>query len=244
MEQSKKEENIVNKSDEANKEKDSEEKVQLIEKKTIHTNDAERPKSVKIPKSYPIPSNIEPNNLGFEIQFYIIYEEKYIKQRIIQPIVQREIVKMTQVVVNLLIKDKSGKIYPYDKPRIKAANSRTSYQNIINKPYNKSNIPTNSGKMERVIAVNARTLDQKIIYPMACKKTDIFAEIEEKLYFEFPELKSKKIYFVANWNVVERSFTFERNGIKSGDTILIREMNMQRSIELNKYFVKMKLLNL
>ena len=78
--------------------------------------------------------------------------------------------------------------------------------------------------MEEIIAVNFISLNYNINYPMACKKTDIFSKIEEKLYREFPELKSKKIYFIANGIVVDRSSTFEKNKIKSGNTILINEI--------------------
>ena len=77
--------------------------------------------------------------------------------------------------------------------------------------------------MEAIIAVNFISLNDNINYPMACKKTDIFSKIEEKLYHEFPQLKSKKIYFIANGNIVDRSSTFEQNKIKNGTTILIRE---------------------
>ena len=77
--------------------------------------------------------------------------------------------------------------------------------------------------METIIAVNFASLDQKINFPMACKKTDIFENIVVKLYNEFPNLKYHKIYFIANGNVVNRSLTFEQNKIKNGTTILIRE---------------------
>ena len=77
--------------------------------------------------------------------------------------------------------------------------------------------------MEEIIAVNFVSLNKTINYPMACRKTDVFSKIEKKLYQEFPNLKSKKIYFVANGNVVNRSYTFEQNKIENGNTILINE---------------------
>ena len=46
--------------------------------------------------------------------------------------------------------------------------------------------------MEKIIAVNFVSLNNNITFPMACRKTDIFENIEEKLYHEFPSLKSKK----------------------------------------------------
>ena len=85
-------------------------------------------------------------------------------------------------------------------------------------------INISSALMETIIAVNFISLNYNISYPMACRKTDIFANIEKKLYHEFPILKSKKIYFIANGNIVDRSSTFEQNQIKNGNTILINEV--------------------
>ena len=77
--------------------------------------------------------------------------------------------------------------------------------------------------METIMAVVFVSLDNNINYPMACRKTDIFKNIEKKLYLEFPILKSKKIYFVANGNIVNSSYTIEQNKIENGNTILIYE---------------------
>ena len=111
--------------------------------------------------------------------------------------------------------------------------TRTEEKHLTKKEYvpytpygSKIQIPIigpNTEKMETIIAVNFTSLDQKINYPIACKKTDIFQNVEFKLYNEFPYLKNKKIYFVANGNVVNRSLTFEQNQITSGTTILIKE---------------------
>ena len=81
-----------------------------------------------------------------------------------------------QVVFQPYIQDKNGNIYIYDKPRIKAANSSNLDQSIVNKAYNKSNIPSNSGAMEEVIAVNYRILD-KILFIHRLVKKQIFLMI-------------------------------------------------------------------
>ena len=103
------------------------------------------------------------------------------------------------------IKYNNGKILPYEKKENKSI--KTSHQ-----------------IMDSIIAFNFISLNYNINYPMACKKTDIFSNIEKKLYHEFPILKSKQIYFVANGNAIDRSLTFEQNKIKSGNTILINEI--------------------
>ena len=100
------------------------------------------------------------------------------------------------------------------------------YKNGIIAPYDVKNqkqiIGTNTENMETIIAVNFTSLDQKINYPMACKKTDIFENIVVKLYNEFPNLKYKKIYFIANGNIINRSLTIAENKIENGTAILIK----------------------
>ena len=103
------------------------------------------------------------------------------------------------------IQYKNGKILPYEKKE------------------NKS-ILTSTNMMETIIAVNFISLSYNINYPMACKKTDIFSKIEKKLYQEYPILKSKKIYFISNGNVIDKALTFQQNQINSGSTILINEI--------------------
>ena len=66
--------------------------------------------------------------------------------------------------------------------------------------------------------------DHIIIYPITYKNSDIFSKLEEKLYLEYPDLKNKNIYFIANGNIINRTFTVEKNKIKNGNTILIKEI--------------------
>jgi hypothetical protein len=63
--------------------------------------------------------------------------------------------------------------------------------------------------------------DQTINYSLECEKSDIFPEVEEKLYSDFPELKQKNISFFANGNIINRTVTLEENGIQNGNIILI-----------------------
>ena len=142
---------------------------------------------------------------GLEIQHYIMKEEQNIEKTIIQPLTKNEVRKIDRIRYVPYIEYKSGIIAPYD-----VKNQKQIFE-------------SNTEKMETIIAVNFTSLDQNINYPMACKKTDIFENILVKLYNEFPNLKYKKIYFIANGNVVNRSLTFEQNKIKNGTTILIRE---------------------
>ena len=51
--------------------------------------------------------------------------------------------------------------------------------------------------------------------------TDDFAKIEEKLYIEYPDLRNKNIYFLANGNIMDRRRTLEQNKITNACQILI-----------------------
>ena len=74
---------------------------------------------------------------------------------------------------------------------------------------------------EKIISIMYFIPDKNIHYPIPCNKSDSFAKIENKLFEEFPELKSKNIYYLANGNTVNKTATLKENKIKNGDTILI-----------------------
>lgn len=183
---------------------DRKKKVEFKESSSSKNIDEKKPKLPIAPNSYLVPPSIKIGNLEYEIQPYIMYEEQHIKQHItkniIQPIIQKEVRPIMRKIYVPYIQNRNGNIYPYEKKTINA----------------------NPEKMETTIAVNFISPDQSN-YPMVWHKTEIFADIVERLYKEFPELKSKKLFFMANGNLVNRSFTFEQNKIKTGTNILINE---------------------
>ena len=48
---------------------------------------------------------------------------------------------------------------------------------------------------EKPMAVNFRTVDQRINFPMICYYSQNFSELEQNLYTDFPDLKSGKYCF-------------------------------------------------
>ena len=74
------------------------------------------------------------------------------------------------------------------------------------------------------MAIIFMSTDQTIHFPIACKNSDVFSKLEEKLYLEYPKLKNKNIFFIANGNIINRSANIEQNRIKNGDTILIKDV--------------------
>ncbi len=53
-------------------------------------------------------------------------------------------------------------------------------------------------------------------YAVTCIKTDIFAEVEEKLYRQYPRFRETNNSFIANGNLVLRFKTIAENRIGNG----------------------------
>ena len=75
------------------------------------------------------------------------------------------------------------------------------------------------------MAIFFSLLDFKINRPIACKNSDTFVSIEEKLYNEYPELKNNENFFLVNGRKIKRFLTIDENNIKDGDSILIYNIN-------------------
>ena len=103
---------------------------------------------------------------------------------------------------------------------------------------NQNNLFTDKINIDRktaeTFAVIFTYTDQGINYPIAYKNSDIFSKLEEQLYIEYPDLKKKKIYFLANGNIIDRKATIEKNKIKNGTTILIQEIEENEENEENE----------
>ena len=188
----------------------------------------------KLQKSSPLPHILKEEHITQNIVQPVTKKEtKVAKQAIIQPYIQREEKHITQTemapktekkerfeeIIEYVpyIQYKNGEILPYEKKE------RNNIKIGSITADNDTNISISTKMMEGIIAINFVSLDKNISYPMACRKTDVFSKIEKKLYQEFPNLKSKKIYFISNGNVINRSYTLEQNKIENGSTILINE---------------------
>ena len=56
-------------------------------------------------------------------------------------------------------------------------------------------------------------------YSMACKNTDLFVRLEEKLYNDFPKYRNFENFFMVNARRILRFKTLEENKIKNNDII-------------------------
>ena len=63
--------------------------------------------------------------------------------------------------------------------------------------------------------------DQRINFAIPCVKYNTFAEVEEKLYKEYPEFRETNNIFIANGNQVLRFKTIEENKIGNGKPVML-----------------------
>ena len=93
--------------------------------------------------------------------------------------------------------------------------------NELNKLKNKSNNP-NFINIERNQMTSVFFQHPNYNYSVPCLNDDIFAEVEEKFYKEFPELRDTNNIYLVSGRQVLRFKTIEENRIKSGYPVLLQ----------------------
>ena len=72
------------------------------------------------------------------------------------------------------------------------------------------------------ININFVSSDQNIAhYSATCLSTDTFAEVEEKVYQEYPEFRETNNFCLINGRTVLRFKTIKENNIKTNSIIMI-----------------------
>ena len=87
-------------------------------------------------------------------------------------------------------------------------------------------------KEDKLIAVNFISGDQKINFPIICKASSLFAEVELTFYKKYPEFGlncGNDNLFISKGNTIERIRTMAQNGFP-GYTI-----NVMKNEKINKY---------
>ena len=104
-------------------------------------------------------------------------------------------------------------------------NEINNYKNIISKKdlelnniksQLNNNIPNNNVNFNDIMCVNFISSDQNVHYAATCLKTNTFAEIEEKLYKQYPQYRETNNNFLANGTQVLRFKTISENKIGNG----------------------------
>ena len=90
----------------------------------------------------------------------------------------------------------------------------------INDLRNKSNvIEIPKYKIDDIIVITFQASDSSVNYGIKCIKDETFAEVEEKLYKKYKDLRNTNNMFTANAKPVLRFKTINENNIKDGDII-------------------------
>ena len=104
-------------------------------------------------------------------------------------------------------------------------NEINNYKNIISKKdlelnniksQLNNNIPNNNVNFNDIMCVNFISSDQNVHFAASCLKTNTFAEIEEKLYKQYPQYRETNNTFIANGTQVLRFKTIDENKIGNG----------------------------
>ena len=99
------------------------------------------------------------------------------------------------------------------------------YQNVINqKDVELNNLRTqlNDNKIKKnidyddIMFVKFISSDKNVHFAVSCLKTNTFAEIEEKLYRQYPQYRETNNSFIANGTEVLRFKTISENKIGNG----------------------------
>ena len=85
---------------------------------------------------------------------------------------------------------------------------------------NNNNI-ANNFNLNEMMCVNFISGDQQVHYAVPCLKSNTFAEVEEKLYQQYPAYRETNNNFVANGSLVLRFKTIGENKIGNGKPVTL-----------------------
>ena len=88
----------------------------------------------------------------------------------------------------------------------------------------KSSLPFDINEGEKLMCLIIQSTDQSVHYPIICKNTLKFFEVENLLYEKCPEYKETENYFLVNGDKINKSKTLIENRIKDGQVILINSI--------------------
>ena len=119
------------------------------------------------------------------------------------------------------LKEEISKLQSENK---KLKNENIEFQNYImnNKCNNlNENSIISSKEGEKIISVLFMSQGSQDIfnYSMACKTTDLFVRLEERLYNDYPKFKDFEVTFKVNTSPIKRFKTIEENKIRNNDII-------------------------
>ena len=76
-------------------------------------------------------------------------------------------------------------------------------------------------KGEKLMSINITSIDQNIHCSFICKNTDIFSNIEAKLYQKYKEYSENENFFTVNGKKINKHKNLDDNEIKDNDIIIL-----------------------
>ena len=144
-----------------------------------------------------------------------------------------ELAKSNKVIEQqkITIKELQNKLNNSNTTTNNLNNDINNYKNIIPKKdlelnnYRvqlSNNITKNSNfNINDMMCVNFISGDQQVHFAVPCLKQNTFAEVEEKLYQQFPAYRETNNNFIANGNLVLRFKTIGENKIGNGKPVTL-----------------------
>ena len=140
---------------------------------------------------------------------------------------KNELTKANKVIEQqkLTINELQNKLNNYNNTINNLNNDINNYRNIISKKdielnnYKSqlnNNIPNNKFYINDMMSVNFISSDKTLHFSVPCLRTNTFAEIEEKLYKQYPQYRETNNTFLANGMQVLRFKTIDENKIGNG----------------------------
>ena len=141
---------------------------------------------------------------------------------------KNELTKANKVIEQqkLIINELQKKLNNYNNIINNLNNDIDNYRNIISKKdielnnyksqLNNNIISNNKFYINDMMCVNFISSDQNVHFAVTCLKTNTFAEVEEKLYKQYPQYRETNNTFLANGMQVLRFKTIDENKIGNG----------------------------
>ena len=130
-------------------------------------------------------------------------------------------INLNSTIINEKINQLKDYEQKFDIDNIIINNLKKNKDEFINKIDMLEKEVTNRINRNEMMCVNFTSSDQYINYSIPCTSSDIFAELEEKLYKEYPKYRETKKVFLHNGDSILRSKTIAENKIESGKPILL-----------------------
>ena len=85
----------------------------------------------------------------------------------------------------------------------------------------KSSLPFDINEGEKLMCLIIQSTDSSVHFPIICKNTHRFNELENLIYEKWPEYKESDNYFLCNGAIINRFKTLTENRIEDGQIIIM-----------------------